>query len=136
MILIVRSVFIDEKFSSHLSLSLSLSRFPSFSIYFILAKLGHLSNQQSVCQWSGRQGFNPIPKIPKMVLDATLPNTHHYKERNKGKREQSKEWSYTLPYISVQQLLKRELSGIPRLRSPTLLTYYNQSVPVFLFFFL
>ena len=32
-----------------------------------------------------------IPKTEKMVLDATLLNTQHYKVRIKGKEEQSKE---------------------------------------------
>ena len=41
-----------------------------------------------------------IPKTQKMVLDATLLNTRHYKVRVKGKPEQSKEWSNTLPYTS------------------------------------
>ena len=38
-------------------------------------------------------GFNPcwvIPKIQKMVLNATLPNTQHYKIRIKGKGKQSR----------------------------------------------
>ena len=42
-----------------------------------------------------------IPKTQKMVLDATLLNTQHYKVRIKSKVEQSREWSSTLPYISV-----------------------------------
>ena len=42
-----------------------------------------------------------IPKIQKVVLDATLLNTQHYKVRIKGKVEQSKERSCALPYISV-----------------------------------
>ena len=42
-----------------------------------------------------------IPKTQKMVLDATLLNTQHYKVRVRGKVEQSKEWSSTLPYTSV-----------------------------------
>ena len=42
-----------------------------------------------------------IPKTQKMVLDAALLNTQHYKVRIKGKVEQSKEWSSTLPYTSV-----------------------------------
>ena len=33
-----------------------------------------------------------IPKTQKMELDASLPNTQHYKERIKGKVEQSREW--------------------------------------------
>ena len=42
-----------------------------------------------------------IPNIQKMVLDATLLNTQHYKVRIKGKVEQSKEWSCALPYTLV-----------------------------------
>ena len=43
-----------------------------------------------------------IPKTQKMVLDAALLNTQHYKVTIKGKLEQSRECSSTLPYISVQ----------------------------------
>ena len=43
------------------------------------------------------------------------------KLRSKGKVEQSWERSSTLPYTSVQQLLKRKPSGHPRLRQPTIL---------------
>ena len=42
-----------------------------------------------------------IPKTQKMVLDATLFNTQHYKVRIKGKVEQSRECSKSLPYTSV-----------------------------------
>ena len=42
-----------------------------------------------------------IPKTQKMQLDATLLNTQHYKVRIKGKVEQSRERSSTLPYTSV-----------------------------------
>ena len=42
-----------------------------------------------------------IRKTQKMILDATLINTQHYKVLIKGKVEQSKEWSYTLPNTSV-----------------------------------
>ena len=38
-----------------------------------------------------------IPKTLKMVLDTFLLNTQHYKVRIKGKVEQSREWSSTLP---------------------------------------
>ena len=50
------------------------------------------------------QGLIPsqvIPKTPKMVLDAALLNTQHYKVRIKGKVEQSREWSSALPNTSV-----------------------------------
>ena len=37
-----------------------------------------------------------IPKTRKMVLDATLLSTQHYKVQIKGKVEQSREWSCIL----------------------------------------
>ena len=40
-------------------------------------------------------------KDAKMVFDDALFNTQHFKVRTKGKVEQSREWSSTLPYISV-----------------------------------
>ena len=40
-------------------------------------------------------------KKKKKVPDATLLNTQHYKVRIKGKIEQSRERSSTLPYILV-----------------------------------
>ena len=52
-----------------------------------------------------------ISKTQKMALDATLLSTQHYKVRIKGKVEQSRERSSTLPYSSVKYLLKREPSG-------------------------
>ena len=36
-------------------------------------------------------------RLKKMVLDASLLNTQHYKIRNKGKVEQSRERSSVLP---------------------------------------
>ena len=42
-----------------------------------------------------------IPKTQKMVLDATLLNTHHYKVRIEGKVEQSRQRSCALSYASV-----------------------------------
>ena len=42
-----------------------------------------------------------IPKTFKMVLDTSLLNTQQYKVRIKGKIEQSRERSSTLPYTSV-----------------------------------
>ena len=42
-----------------------------------------------------------IPKALKMVLDTSLLNTQQYKEHIKGKMEQSRERSSTLPYTSV-----------------------------------
>ena len=48
----------------------------------------------SVCQWSGRLGFNSKlshTKDSKMVLDAALLSTQHYKVRIMGKVEQGME---------------------------------------------
>ena len=53
-----------------------------------------------------------IPKTQKMVLDTPLLNTQHYKVRVKEKVEQSRERIRTLPYISVQSVLKMEPSGL------------------------
>ena len=43
-----------------------------------------------------------IPKTQKMVLVATLLNTQHYKVQIKGKMEQSRELSSTLPYTLLE----------------------------------
>ena len=50
--------------------------------------------------WGSVPGW-AIPKTQKMVLDAALLNTQHYKVRIKGKVEQSRERSSALPYASV-----------------------------------
>ena len=42
-----------------------------------------------------------ICKTQKIVLDATLLNSQHYKVKIRGKVEQSGERSSTLPYTSV-----------------------------------
>ena len=42
-----------------------------------------------------------IPKTQKMVRDAALLSPQYYKVGIKGKVEQSREWSSTLPYTSV-----------------------------------
>ena len=52
----------------------------------------------------GDQGSIPgqvIPKTQKMVLEAALLSTQHYKVRIQGKVEQSSEWSSALPNTSV-----------------------------------
>ena len=63
-----------------------------------------------------------LPKTLKMVFDTSLLSTQQYNVCIKGKMEQSRERSGTLPYNAVLKLLKREPSGHSRLRSPTLLT--------------
>ena len=42
-----------------------------------------------------------VPKTLKMVLDTSSLNTQQYKVRIKGKMEQFRERSSTLPYTSV-----------------------------------
>ena len=42
-----------------------------------------------------------IPKTQKMVLDANLLNTQHYKVRIKSKVDQSRKRSRALPYTLV-----------------------------------
>ena len=51
-------------------------------------------------EWGSIPG-RVIPKTQKMLLDAALLNTCHYKAQIKGKVDQSKDRSYALPYISV-----------------------------------
>ena len=58
----------------------------------------------TVSQWPGNLGSIAgrfIPKTQKVVLDASLLNTLHYKGRFKGKVEQSWERCSVLPYILV-----------------------------------
>ena len=50
--------------------------------------------------WGSIPGW-VIPKTQKMVLNASLLNTQHYKVRIKGKVEQFRERSSTLPCTSV-----------------------------------
>ena len=45
--------------------------------------------------------FESDQKLFKMVLDTSLLNTQQYKVRIKGKVEQSRERSSSLPYTSV-----------------------------------
>ena len=57
-----------------------------------------------VANGPGDQGSIPgqvILKTQKMVLDAALFSTQHYKLTIKGKVEQSLEWSSALPYTLV-----------------------------------
>ena len=42
-----------------------------------------------------------IPKTQKVVIDASLLNTQHYKVGIKGKGGKSCEWSSALPYTSM-----------------------------------
>ena len=52
------------------------------------------------------------PKTQKMVLDASLLNTQHYKVWIKDKAEQSRDKSSALPYTFMLYLLKRGDLGL------------------------
>ena len=54
-----------------------------------------------------------IPKTQKMVLDATLLNTQHYKVRIKGKVEQSREWSGALHLVLGVVAIEKGAFGSP-----------------------
>ena len=54
-----------------------------------------------------------IPKTQKMVLDAALLNTQHYKVRIKGKLEQSREWSSALPIHLCVVAIEKGAFGLP-----------------------
>ena len=60
-----------------------------------------------------------IPKTQKMVLDASLLNTQHYKVRIKGKVEQSREGVAPSPTPWCSSYRKGSLRDYPRLWSPT-----------------
>ena len=73
-----------------------------FTKKFKMAELysGDWPDEYSVHQWSGRQEFNPRSshtKDSKMVLHASLPNSHHYEVGTKGKEDQSRERGSALP---------------------------------------
>ena len=48
-----------------------------------------------------------IPKTQKILLDAALLNTRHYKLKNKGKVDQSREWSSAPLHLGVVAIEKR-----------------------------
>ncbi len=54
-----------------------------------------------------------IPKTKKIVLDASMLSTQHYKVRIKRKGEQSKERSSALPYTSIYFIFKSDALGRP-----------------------
>ena len=61
---------------------------------------------------AGDQGSIPgrvIPKTQKIVLDASLLNTQHYKVRNKGKVEQSREGVALSPTLRCSSYRKGSL---------------------------
>ena len=79
-----------------------------------------------------------IPKTQKMVLDAALLNTQHYKVRIKGQVEQSREWSSALPYTSCVVAIEKGAFGSPstKVAKFTLLTRCSLvSYPEYLIYF-
>ena len=75
-------------------------------LYFLLLLIFECISRYFIrfMAWPGRPGFNPRSshtKDLKMVIDATLLYTQHYKVRIKGKVEHSRERSSVLPYAFV-----------------------------------
>ena len=89
------------------TLSLSHSLFPrffffSFWLFILISDVGMMV--RVITNGPGDLGSIParvIPKTQKLVLDVSLLNSQHYKIRIKGKVEQCKEKSSTLPYTLV-----------------------------------
>ena len=61
-----------------------------------------------------------------MELDTALLNTQHYKVCIKGKVKQPRERSSAYPTPLCSSYCKKEPSGRPQLRLPTLLTNVNK----------
>ena len=81
----------------------------------------------------GDQGSIPgrvITNTQKMVLDATLLSTQHYKVRIKGKVEQSREKSSTFPSIRCSIYLKGAL-GLPSTKVTNLLLTIMTTCSIF-----
>ena len=73
-----------------------------------------------------------IPKTQKMVLNAFLLSTQHYKVRIKGKLEQSRERSSALSYTLMLQLSEKKPLGHSQLGSPALLLFSEEICIVYL----
>ena len=67
--------------------------------YWLLGQMSRVFANGPV-DWGSILG-QVITKTQKMVLDATLLNTEHYKVQIKSKMEQSREWSSALAYTLV-----------------------------------
>ena len=71
---------------------------------YIIPDIGIMVRVRVFANGPGDLGSVPgrvIPKTQKMVLDASLLYTQHYKVRIKGKMQSSKERSNALPYTLV-----------------------------------
>ena len=78
-----------------------LSSLLSYLMFFALAHIAIGLMSRVFANGPGDRGSivgRVIPKTQKMVLDAALFNTQHYKVQIKGKVEQSREWSSTFFY--------------------------------------
>ena len=100
---------IISNFTKYLTLLLAIRFLLNYMILFyfsIIIIIDWPIGQKSLVFTNGLEDWGSIPgwvipKTQKMVLDAALLNTQHYKVRIKGKVEQSREWSRALPYTSV-----------------------------------
>ena len=95
-------------------------------MYFLIPT--HWPRGWNVRQWSESLGSIPrrvIPKTLKMVLDTSKLNTQRYKVCIKGKVEQSRERSSTLPYTLVFVAIEKEPSSNPRLKGDNFTFYIH-----------
>ena len=83
----------------HFLVLVQISSLIFFSLDWLIGRVGRVFANRP-----GDQGSVPgqvIPKTLKIVLDASLLNTHQYMVRIKGKVEQTRERSSAHPYTSV-----------------------------------
>ena len=93
----------------------------SFKVTLLYQVIGLMS--RAFANGSGNRSSIPgqvIPKTQKIVPDAALLNTQHYKVRIKDKVEQSREWSNALLYTYRKGSL-----WSPSTKVANLLTYYS-----------
>ena len=65
-----------------------------------------------------------IPKTQKIVLNASLLNTQHYKVQIRGKVEQSRERSCTFPNNLGIVAIEKGALGLPSTAAANLLLFY------------
>ena len=94
--------FIQPSVTFHLSLSKCFGCFCGIMAQFEqTSPLAEWIERSPMAQETGIHSQVKSYQTQKMVLDTSLLNTQHYKVHIKGKVEQSKERSSTLPYTSV-----------------------------------
>ena len=88
--------------------------------------IGLMSRMFTNGDWSSIPG-RVIPKTQKMVLNAILFSTQHYKVRTKGKVEQSWEWSSASLHLDVVAIEKGAF-GSPSTKVTNFTLLYLQTI--------